>query len=228
MGTIADKLDYSFFSAISSPEALIALGLTIAAFCFARRAAVEQRKEDAGEYWNPIPGYILWAASFGFFIWKAVTVFAEPQVLFATLSPSLLWALARSATFLCTIGVVAVGAAWFTSPMRGLRLWAARTLAVLYLVYLAWKTGAVMPTNLEPGNVNRTIYAVTQALLVPRTFIIGVMSITAVWSLHFLATTGRRWWRAGFAFTISYIVFFSWQIYWALYTIRGKAWGTRG
>jgi hyaluronan synthase len=228
MGTIADKLDYSIFKAISTPEALLGLGLTIAALCFARRGAFEQRKGDEGKYWNPIPGYILLAASFGFFIWKAVTVLAEPSVLFATLSPALLWALARSATYLCIIGVVAVCASWFTSSMRGPLLWAARTLAVLYLVYLAWKTGAVMPTNLEPGNVNRTIYALTQALLVPRTFIIGVMSITAVWSLHFLATTGRRWWRAGFAFTVSYIVFFSWQIYWALYTIRGKAWGTRG
>ena len=85
-----------------------------------------------------------------------------------------------------------------------------------------------MPPNLAPGNVNMTLYALSEALLIPRTFLIGVMAITAVWSLHFLATTGRRWWKAGFAFTLSYIVFFSWQLYWALYTIRGKAWGTRG
>jgi hyaluronan synthase len=228
MGSLDDKLDYSIFKAILTPEALLGLGLSIAALWFARRGSVELRKGEQGKYWNPIPGYILMAAGFGFFIWKAVAAFSDTSVLFATLSPSFLWALAKSATFLCTIGVVIVGAAWFTSPMRGVRLWTARALVILYIVYLAWKTGAVMPANLEPGNVNMTIYALTQALLVPRTFIIGVMSITAVWSLHFLATTGRRWWKAGFAFTISYIVFFSWQIYWALCTISGKKWGTRG
>ena len=228
MGAISDKLDYSIFKAILTPEALLAVGLTIAALFFARRAALEQRKGEEGRHWNPVPGHILLAAGFGFFIWKAVYAFSEPQVLLAALSPSFLWALMKSATFLCTIATVVLGTAWFTSPMRGLRLWTARLLAILYCAYLAWKTGMVMPANLEPGNVNMTVYAITQALLVPRTFIIGVMSITAVWSLHFLATTGRKWWKAGFAFTISYIVFFSWQIYWALYTIRGKAWGTRG
>ncbi len=59
-------------------------------------------------------------------------------------------------------------------------------------------------------------------------YIIGVFAITAVWCLHFFASTGRRWWYAGFAFTVSYIAFFSWQIYWALFTLRGKKWGTRG
>jgi hyaluronan synthase len=32
----------------------------------------------------------------------------------------------------------------------------------------------------------------------------------------------------GFVFTASYIAFYSWQIYWALITLRGKKWGTRG
>ena len=228
MGAIADKLDYSIIKAVLSPESLLAVGLTVAALWFARRAELERRKEDKGQYWNPVPGYILLAASFGFFIWKMVLALSNPQVLFATLSPSFLWALVNSATFLCTIATVVLGASWFISSMRGWRLWTSRTLAILYLVYLAWKTGMVMPADLGPSNVNMTLYAITQALLVPRTFIIGVMSITAVWSLHFLATTGRRWWKAGFAFTISYILFFSWQIYWALYTIKGKAWGTRG
>ena len=228
MGAIADKLDYSIIKAVCTPEALLAAGLVIAALWFARRAAMEQRDNDNGRYWNPVPGYILLAAAYGFFIWKAIVAFADSQVLFATLSPSFIATLLKSATFLCAIAIVVLGTACFTSFMRGVRLWMSRLLAILYCVYLAWKTGMVMPANLEPGNVNMTIYAITQALLVPRTFIIGVMSITAVWSLHFLATTGRRWWKAGFAFTLSYIVFFSWQIYWALYTIRGKAWGTRG
>ena len=46
--------------------------------------------------------------------------------------------------------------------------------------------------------------------------------------MDFLASNGRRWWWAGFAFTLSYVAFFSWQIYWALLTLRGKKWGTRG
>ena len=59
-------------------------------------------------------------------------------------------------------------------------------------------------------------------------YMLGVSAITAVWSLHFWASTGRRWWWAGFVFTLSYIGFYSWQIYWALLTLRGKKWGTRG
>ena len=223
MGALTDKLDYSIFRAILSPEAMLGFGLVIAALWFTRRAA----QEKSG-HWNPVPGYILIAATFGFFIWKAIAIFADPVLLFATLPSELVVALAQSATFLCVIAATIMLASWFTAPMRGAHLWTSRALIVLFLLYLAWKTGAVMPANLEPGNVNMTVYALTQALLVPRTFLIGVMAITAVWSLHFLATTGRRWWRAGFAFTLSYILFFSWQIYWALYTIRGKAWGTRG
>ena len=59
-------------------------------------------------------------------------------------------------------------------------------------------------------------------------YILGVLAITTVWTLHFWASTGRRWWWAGFAFTLTYIAFYSWQIYWALLTLRGKKWGTRG
>ena len=59
-------------------------------------------------------------------------------------------------------------------------------------------------------------------------YAVGVFAITGVWCLHFLASNGRRWWWAGFAFTLSYVAFFSWQIYWALLTLRGKKWGTRG
>jgi hyaluronan synthase len=59
-------------------------------------------------------------------------------------------------------------------------------------------------------------------------YMIGVLAITLVWSLHFWASTGRRWWWGGLVFTFSYIAFYSWQIYWALLTLRGKKWGTRG
>ena len=59
-------------------------------------------------------------------------------------------------------------------------------------------------------------------------YMIGVLAITLVWSLHFWAVTGRRWWWGGTLFTFSYIAFYSWQIYWAFVTLRGKKWGTRG
>ncbi len=70
-------------------------------------------------------------------------------------------------------------------------------------------------------------WRISETLVTPQTFFLGVMAITTIWSLHFLITTGRRFWWAGYAFTLSYIFFFSWQTYWALYTIKGKAWGTR-
>lgn len=59
-------------------------------------------------------------------------------------------------------------------------------------------------------------------------YIMGVLAITMVWTLHFWERTGRRYWWTGFIYTASYMAFFSWQIYWALLTLRGKKWGTRG
>lgn len=58
-------------------------------------------------------------------------------------------------------------------------------------------------------------------------YLIGVFAITLVWTLHFLQKTGRRHWWTGFLFTLTYMGFFSWQIYWALATLKGKKWGTR-
>lgn len=79
-------------------------------------------------------------------------------------------------------------------------------------------------------------FVMTQALLLGpiaagafrADYVLGVLSITLVWALHFLATTGRKWWWGGITFTLAYICFYSWQIYWALFTLRGKKWGTRG
>lgn len=59
-------------------------------------------------------------------------------------------------------------------------------------------------------------------------YLLGVGAITAVWTLHYWERTGRRHWWAGFLYTLSYMAFFSWQIYWAMATVRGKHWGTRG
>ena len=59
-------------------------------------------------------------------------------------------------------------------------------------------------------------------------YVMGVLAITAVWTLHYWEQTGRRYWWTGFVYTATYMGFFSWQIYWALATLRGKKWGTRG
>lgn len=59
-------------------------------------------------------------------------------------------------------------------------------------------------------------------------YVVGVMAITLIWSMEHLRRTGRTDWWAGFFFTFSYALFFSWQIYYALATLRRAAWGTRG
>ncbi|MDR0994638.1 MAG: glycosyltransferase family 2 protein [Verrucomicrobiota bacterium] len=58
-------------------------------------------------------------------------------------------------------------------------------------------------------------------------YILGVIAITAVWTLQYWEQTGRKYWWTGFLYTLSYMVFFSWQVYWALATVKGKKWGTR-
>ncbi len=59
-------------------------------------------------------------------------------------------------------------------------------------------------------------------------YVVGVLAITMVWTLHYWEQTGRRYWWTGFLYTATYMLFFSWQIYWALATLKGKKWGTRG
>ena len=59
-------------------------------------------------------------------------------------------------------------------------------------------------------------------------YILGVVAITLVWTMHYWERTGRRYWWTGIIYTMSYMFFFSWQIYWALATITGRKWGTRG
>ncbi len=44
-------------------------------------------------------------------------------------------------------------------------------------------------------------------------YLLGVTAITAVWTLHFWEQTGRRYWWTGFLYTVTYMAFFSWQIY---------------
>jgi len=93
---------------------------------------------------------------------------------------------------------------------------------------ISWYAMMWMPL-LEPVIMFQAlVVAPIQAGYVTPSYIIGVFAITAVWSIHFFAQTGRKWWWAGFVFTMSYMAFYSWQLYWALATLRGKKWGTRG
>ncbi len=59
-------------------------------------------------------------------------------------------------------------------------------------------------------------------------YVFGVFAITLIWSLYHLQKTGRSHWWAGFVFTTSYVLFFSWQIYYAILTMATRKWGTRG
>ncbi len=221
MGDAASKMGYSILKAMIAPETIVAFCLVFATLLlFYREATTPTRKR--------LPGTILALASFGFFVAQTVLLLRDVPLLVATVSPEYIKGVFSSSVCLASAGLVALPASFFMEGAHGSRRWGGWGLVFLLLLYLFWKTAAVMPPNMEPGNIIMPVFYLSEALLVPRTFLIGVMAITAVWSLHFLATTGRQWWRAGFAFTISYILFFSWQIYWAMYTIRGKAWGTRG
>ncbi|MGI6086959.1 MAG: glycosyltransferase [Kiritimatiellia bacterium] len=59
-------------------------------------------------------------------------------------------------------------------------------------------------------------------------YAVGVLAMTLIWSIFHLQKTGRKHWWAGFVFTFTYVVFFSWQIYYALATLSHGKWGTRG
>jgi hyaluronan synthase len=58
-------------------------------------------------------------------------------------------------------------------------------------------------------------------------YIGGVLVVTLLWALYYVERTGRPDWWAAFAFTISYVFFFSWQGFYALITLRRTTWGTR-
>lgn len=62
----------------------------------------------------------------------------------------------------------------------------------------------------------------------PTSFYIGgVLLVTLLWSFYYLEKTSRPHWWSGFLFTITYALFFSWQGYYALATVRMTKWGTR-
>lgn len=58
-------------------------------------------------------------------------------------------------------------------------------------------------------------------------YVAGVLLVTLLWSFYYLEKTGRPHWWTGFLFTITYALFFSWQGYYSLLTVRKTHWGTR-
>ena len=93
---------------------------------------------------------------------------------------------------------------------------------------LSWYAMMWMPIVEPVVMVQALIVAPIQEGTLHPSYVIGVFTITLVWSLHFWITSGRRWWYAGILFTLSYIFFFGWQTYWGFLTLDGKKWGTRG
>ena len=61
----------------------------------------------------------------------------------------------------------------------------------------------------------------------PIFYVGGVLVVTLLWSLYYLEKTGRPHWWTGFVFIITYALFFSWQGYYAMATMRRTTWGTR-
>ncbi len=98
---------------------------------------------------------------------------------------------------------------------------------------LSWYAMMWMPT-VEPVVIAAAMIVAPLMTLLAGTgnivwsYMLGVTAITMVWTMHYWERTGRRHWWAGFLYTLSYMTFFSWQIYWALATISGRKWGTRG
>jgi hyaluronan synthase len=93
---------------------------------------------------------------------------------------------------------------------------------------LSWYAMMWLPVIEPVVMVQALVIAPLLAGHVAGSYIMGVVAITTVWTIHFWASTGRRWWWSGFVYTFTYIFFFSWQIYWAFITLRKKKWGTRG
>ena len=59
-------------------------------------------------------------------------------------------------------------------------------------------------------------------------YITGVLVVSLLWAMYYLEKTGRAYWWTSLIFTLSYVLFFSWQGYYALITMRKTTWGTRG
>jgi len=119
-------------------------------------------------------------------------------------------------------------ARWMRSSLRGIAAATSFVWRKHPLPALSWYAMMFLPI-IEP-------FIMVQALVVTPirqgrvtfSYIFGVFAITMIWSLYHLQKTGRRHWWSGFVFTLTYIGFYSWQIYYAFFTLLNRKWGTRG
>ena len=72
---------------------------------------------------------------------------------------------------------------------------------------LSWYAMMWMPIVEPVVMVQALVIAPLQEGTLHPSYVIGVLTITLVWCLHFWITSGRRWWYAGVLFTLSYIFF---------------------
>ncbi len=92
---------------------------------------------------------------------------------------------------------------------------------------ISWYAMTVLPMIAPLIMFNALIVIPLTLHIVPAFYIGGVLVVTLLWSLYYLEKTGRPHWWTGFVFVITYVLFFSWQGYYAFATMRKTSWGTR-
>ncbi len=119
-------------------------------------------------------------------------------------------------------------ARWMRSSIRGIIagskfLWRKHPVPAL-----SWYLMMILPIVEPLIMIQALIVNPIKQGAVTGSYIFGVFAVTLIWSLYHLQKTGRTHWWAGFVFTATYILFYSWQIYYALVTLATRSWGTRG
>lgn len=119
-------------------------------------------------------------------------------------------------------------ARWMRSSLRGMAaatkfIWRKHPVPAM-----SWYAMMFLPV-IEPFIILQAlVFAPLATGGVTLSYAVGVLAMTLIWSLYHLQKTGRTHWWAGFVFTLTYVAFFSWQIYYALITLSHGKWGTRG
>jgi len=92
---------------------------------------------------------------------------------------------------------------------------------------LSWYAMAILPMIAPLIMFHALILAPATQHQAPTFYIGGVLVVTLLWALYYLEKTGRSHWWSAFLFVLTYIGFFSWQGYYAMFTVRRTTWGTR-
>ena len=92
---------------------------------------------------------------------------------------------------------------------------------------ISWYAMTILPMIAPMVMLTALVVAPLTVHRMPVFYIGGVLVVTLLWSLYYLEKTGRPHWWTGFIFVLTYVVFFSWQGYYAFATMRRTTWGTR-